>query len=71
MTQTETQKEAILEYLLCGLKLTPSVAWMLFGCSKLATRVSELRQDNFPIQKRFVKVKNRYGKDVHVMQYSI
>jgi helix-turn-helix protein len=71
MTQTETQKEAILEYLLCGLKLTPAVAWMLFGCSKLATRVSELRKDNFPIQKRFVKVKNRYGKDVHVMQYSL
>lgn len=71
MTQTETQKAMILEWLLVGLKLTPSKAWVFMGCSKLSTRCSELIQDGFPIQKRFVKVKNRYGKDVHVMQYSL
>lgn len=71
MTQTETQKQMILEWLLLGLKLTPMQSIVLFGCTKAATRVSELLDDGFPIQKRFVKVKNRYGKDVHVMQYSL
>lgn len=68
---SNTQKQQILEWLLLGLKLTPMQAIQYFGITKAATRVSELLDDGFPIQKRFVKVKNRYGKDVHVMQYSL
>lgn len=71
MTQTETQNTRILEWLLCGLKITPAEAWNHLGCSKLSTRCGEIQREGFPIQKRFVKVKNRYGKDVHVMQYSL
>lgn len=67
-----TQKQQVLEWLLLGLKLTPMQAIQYLGITKLATRASEIiREDKFPIQKRFVKVKNRYGKDVHVMQYSL
>lgn len=66
---SNTQKQQILEWLLLGLKLTPMQAIQYLGITKAATRVSELLDDGFPIQKRFVKVKNRYGKQVQVMSY--
>lgn len=69
MTQTDTQKEMILEWLLLGLPLTPMESIKRFGCTKLSTRVCELVQDGFPISKRWVEVRNRFGKKVKVMQY--
>lgn len=71
MTQTETQKQMILEWLLVGLSLTPLQAIQYFGCTKASTRVSELLDDGFPIRKDTVRVKNRFGKYVYVMSYKI
>ena len=68
----ESQKRMILEYLLTGAYLTPGEAWNMFGCSKLATRISELiHEDEWPIKSREIKVHSeRFGKK-RVKQYSL
>lgn len=71
MTQTETQNIMLLDKLMQGFKITPARAWNWIGCSKASTRIGEIKKHGFPIQKNRIKVKNRYGKDVHVMQYSL
>lgn len=65
----KTQKQAVLSYLKRGRKLTPSVAWEKMGITKLSTRIGELCRDGYPIGKKSVAVKNRYGVKTQVMQY--
>ena len=65
----ETQREMILLDLLEGRKLTPKDSFIFHGCSKLATRVSELkRKKKWPIQSETISVTSRFGTK-HVKQY--
>lgn len=41
------------------------------GCMRLASRISELRTSGYPIEKQMIKVKNRYGEECFVAQYSL
>ncbi len=63
---TETQRERILDWLLLGLPLTALTALKIGGGMKLATRISELRDDGWEpfIKREPVKVKNANGKYV-------
>lgn len=70
-TVVKTQRNAILKYLKGKRKLTSAKAYALFGTLKLPTRCSELLDQGVPIVKERIKVTNRYGKKVTVMQYSI
>lgn len=73
MTQTETQKAKLLEWLLLGLPITGLTA-LKIGCGmKAATRLSELRKDGWEdfIKRTPVKVKNANGRMVTVTQYQI
>ena len=67
-----TQKTAVMEYLRTHDSITPMEAFSELGVTKLATIVSDLiRHDNAKIIKRSVKIKNRYGRPCHFMQYSL
>lgn len=61
-----TQKERIRKHLLMGRKLTSLQALKMFGCFRLASRVSELRlSDGMDVLGKMIKT--RTGK--YVKQY--
>lgn len=64
----DSQSISILNDLMTGLRLTPMDAIKRYGCTKLATRISELISEGFNIQKERVTVKTRRGTS-HVMSY--
>ena len=67
-----TQKELIMNHLESGKTLTPFQAYELYGITKLATVVSDLiHEDGQNIKKVMAKGKNRYGKTVCYMTYSL
>ena len=51
--------------------ITPFQAFTDLGCTKLATRISELIQDGVKVKKEWVDSKNRYGEKVRFMKYSL
>lgn len=73
MTQTETQKQKILDWLLLGLPLTSLTALKIGGGMKCSTRIGEICKDGWKdyIKRQPVKVKNANGKTVVVTQYFI
>ena len=66
----KTQKEDIIKVLKKRYVSTWQ-AFELLGCTKLGTRVSELIQQGYSIDKKRVKVTTRYGAKVQVMKYKI
>ncbi len=65
-----TQKEQILEWLSKGGKLTSLDALDLFGCNRLAARISELRQEDCDIKVEYIGITNRYGESTRIAEYS-
>jgi hypothetical protein len=67
-----SQKAGILEWMQNGKSITPMVAIAQFGCTKLATRISELINDDghTEICKELIEVDTHRGK-TKVMSYSI
>ena len=57
----KSQKDAILEYLEEGNSITKLDALSLFGCSRLAARICDLRKDGWAIRSKMVKVPARDG----------
>jgi len=72
MTNIETQKQSIADYILLGLPLTPKDAMDKFGCTKISTRIGELERENrIPTVKReMIEVETRFGK-TRVMKYQL
>lgn len=66
---TNSQCAQILEHLQAGKTITSYEAMQQYGCMRLASRISDLKSQDFPIEKVMVKVENRYGKTVRVAQY--
>lgn len=65
---TISQNDAILKYMQQGNRITPIEALNLFKCFRLTSRICDLKQRGFDIQKQFVKVGNNNKK---VMSYWI
>lgn len=65
------QRELILKYIGDFGSITPMEAFMDLGCTKLATRVSELKTDGYPILDKWEKGKNRYGKPTRWKRYRL
>lgn len=65
---SESQKLRILEFILTGCGLTQLQALNYFGCFRLPARISELRENGWPIRMRMIEVETIYGKK-HVAQY--
>jgi len=66
-----TQKHKILMYMMEFGSITPMEAIHEIGCTKLATRISELIRDGNEITKEVVYDKNRWGQTVHYMRYRL
>lgn len=47
--EPKTQSERILRHMQMGMKITPYEALTLYGCMRLAARVSDLRKDGHRI----------------------
>lgn len=59
--QTESQKQQILNDLMLGLKLTGLDILKNYGCIKGSNRISELCAEGYPIDKKMIEVKTKFG----------
>ncbi|MCK5563176.1 helix-turn-helix domain-containing protein [Candidatus Bathyarchaeota archaeon] len=66
-----TQKQRILDYLKSGKTLTRLNSWSELGILECPARVSELRQEGYPIKTEMVPVTNRFGERVKVAKWSL
>ena len=64
-----TQCQPILEYMKKYGSITPLDALNDIGCMRLASRISDLRQQGYPIGRRIKTSKNRYGESVSFAEY--
>lgn len=68
----KTQTEALKNYLMRGNEITPIDALQLFGCMRLASRISEFKlKDCIPIESDRVNFLSRYGYPGHYNKYWI
>lgn len=65
-----SQHELILKYIDTFGSISPMEAFTDLGITKLATRISEMRQDGHQFNQRMESRKNRFGKTCHYMRYS-
>lgn len=66
-----TQSERIIAYIEKYGSITPFEAFADLGITKLATRISEMSAQGMRFKKTMETSKNRFGKDVRYMRYSI
>lgn len=66
-----TQHNLILDYIKKHKTITPFEAYDKLGCTKLATRISELRAKGIKIQDVWQEDFNRYGNKVRYKKYFI
>lgn len=67
----QSQREQILQYLKNGNSITQMEAIEMFGCTRLAARINEIRDAGYPIKSKMISSKNRYGVPISYCQYSI
>ena len=66
-----TQKEDILQYMREFEWITPMECIHQIGCTKLATRISELIKDGYQIEKDMVYYRNWRDQPRHYMRYRL
>lgn len=64
-----TQCEKVLEYMRQFGSITQLEALHDIGCMRLASRISDLRAQGYPIGRRIKTSKNRYGDTVSFAEY--
>ena len=65
------QSERIVQYIREFGSISPMEAFRDLGVTKLATRISEMRQAGIEFEQKYEKALNRYGEPVHFMRYSL
>ena len=66
-----TQKHRILEYLQSGKVLTRLNSWDELGIIETPARISELKDDGWPIKTEMVIVKNRFAEKVRIARWTL
>ena len=66
-----TQCDRVLAYMSDFGSITQFEAMQDLGVMRLASRISDLRKDGWPITSTVEAVKNRYGETCHVKRYSL
>lgn len=69
--QNPTQAARILDYIEKHGSITQFEAISELGVLRLASRISELRMKGYPIESKFISVRNRYGEECRVKRYSM
>jgi hypothetical protein len=64
-----TQCDKVLAYMKQFGSITQLEALADIGCMRLASRISDLRQQGYPIGRRIKTGKNRYGDSVSFAEY--
>ena len=64
-----TQCDKVLAYMRQFGSITQMDALRDIGCMRLASRISDLRQQGYAIGRRMKTSKNRYGEDVYFAEY--
>ena len=64
-----TQCEKVLEYMKTFGSITQLEALQDIGCMRLASRISDLRDQGYAIGRRIKTGKNRYGDSVSFAEY--
>lgn len=65
-----TQNQRILAYINDFGSITQMDALNDLGVMRLASRISDLRSQGYPITSTVESVKNRYGEKCHIKRYS-
>ena len=63
------QQERVLRHLRDYGSITSLEAMREYGIMRLASRVSSLKKDGYPIVAERMEVKNRYGEKVYIAKY--
>lgn len=66
-----TQNEKILNHLQTVGSITPIDALREYGIMRLASRISDLKRDGYPISVKMETAKNRNGEPVRYARYSL
>lgn len=66
-----TQNERVLSYINEFGSITQLDALKDLGVMRLASRISDLKRQGYPIVSRIEAVKNRYGEKCHIKRYSL
>lgn len=66
-----TQNKRILKYLADFGSITQAEAYRDLGVMRLASRVSDMRKQGYPIMAKQERVKNRYGETCYITRYSM
>lgn len=69
MTLKQNQCNRIIEYINNFGSINPIQALSDLGVMRLASRINDLKRMDFPIRKRMVSSKNRYGENVSYAEY--
>lgn len=64
-----TQQKQVMDYIKAYGEITPFEAFGDLGITKLATRISELKQMGYRFEQEYVLATNRFGRPVHYMKY--
>ena len=64
------QTDRVLAYIREFGSITQIEALRDLGVMRLASRVSDLKKQGYPITSKVVAVKNRYGETCHIKRYS-
>lgn len=67
----KSQCDRLLEAMKRGESVTQIDAWARFGCSRLAARVRDLRDEGVEIRAEWQEVQNRFGESCRVKRYSL
>lgn len=65
------QCEKIIAYMQEYGGITQLDAYLDIGCWRLASRIRDLKKRGYAINRKMVKVENRYGESVTVARYSL
>ena len=66
-----TQCERILKYINDFGSITTLQAFHDIGCTRLASRICDLKKEGYDFKKEFVTGKNRYGENISFVKYSL
>lgn len=67
----KSQCERILEYITEFGSITTLEAFKDLGCTRLASRICDLKRKGYAFDSEFVKSKNRYGESVTYKRYRL
>ena len=66
-----TQCERILQYIEENGSISSLEAMKEFGCTRLASRICDIKKMGYTVVKEREKAKNRYGETIHYVRYRI